>query len=67
MQVRNRYTHDTRVEKEARSLVEAGHQVTVVADAGTGLPRRETRDRVDILRVPRRGPSIPGVRFAVHE
>ena len=32
MLVRNAYTHDSRVEKEARTLVGAGHRVTVVAD-----------------------------------
>jgi hypothetical protein len=31
MLVRNPYTHDTRVEKEARSLAGAGYRFTVVA------------------------------------
>ena len=67
MLVRNPYTHDSRVEKEARTLIEAGHRVSVVADAAHGLPARETRDGSQIHRVPRRGPPVPGLRFVVHE
>ena len=67
MLVRNPYTHDSRVEKEARTLVDAGHRVSIVADAADGLPARETRDGSQIHRVPRRGPPVPGLRFVVHE
>jgi glycosyltransferase involved in cell wall biosynthesis len=67
MLVRNPYTHDTRVEKEARSLVAAGYTVTVVADAAAGLPDHERRDGIDVRRVARRGPRLPGLRFVVHE
>ena len=67
MLVRNTYTHDSRVEKEARTLAEAGHRVTVVADAGPGLPADERRDGIAVHRVARRGPRIPGLRFLVHE
>ena len=67
MLVRNAYTHDTRVEKEARTLVAAGYRVTVVADAAPGLPERESRGGSDVVRVPRRGPRLPGLRFALHE
>ncbi len=67
MLVRNAYTHDSRVEKEARTLVAAGHRVSIVADAARGLPAHETRDGSEIHRVARRGPPIPGLRFVVHE
>jgi glycosyltransferase involved in cell wall biosynthesis len=67
MLVRNPYTHDSRVEKEARTLVDAGHRVSIVADAAPGFPARERRDGADVHRVARRGPAIPGVRFVVHE
>jgi glycosyltransferase involved in cell wall biosynthesis len=67
MLVRNPYTHDSRVEKEARTLVGAGHHVTVVADAAPDLPSHESRDGSEIQRVGRRGPPIPGLRFLVHE
>ena len=67
MLVRNAYTHDTRVEKEARTLAEAGHHVTVVADAKPGLPRRESRDGTEVIRVARSGLSIPVLRFLIHE
>ncbi len=67
MLVRNRYTHDTRVEKEARTLTDAGHRVTIVADAGPGLPERERRPEAEVRRVPRSRPRIPGLRFVLHE
>jgi glycosyltransferase involved in cell wall biosynthesis len=67
MLVRNAYTHDSRVEKEARTLVAAGKRVTIVADAGPGLPARETRDGSEVIRVARRGPRLPGLRFVLHE
>ena len=38
MLVRNPYTHDSRVEKEARTLIAAGDRVSIVADAAPGLP-----------------------------
>ena len=67
MLVRNPFTHDTRVEKEARTLLTAGYRVTVVADAGAGLPERESRDGIEVRRVARRGPRLPGLRFVLHE
>ena len=67
MLVRNRYTNDTRVEKEARTLVGAGHRVTIVADAAPGLPTHEIRDGSEVHRVARRGPRVPGLRFVIHE
>lgn len=67
MLVRNSYTHDTRVEKEVRTLVAAGHEVTVVADAGTGLAERDSRDGASIVRVPRSASRVPGLRFVLHE
>lgn len=67
MLVRNPYTHDTRVEKEARTLVGAGHRVTVVADAALGLRRRESRDGTTVLRVSRSAVKLPGLRYLLHE
>ena len=66
MLVRNPFTHDTRVEKEARTLREASYEVTVVADAAPGLPLRERRDGVDVVRVPRPLPGVPLARFVAH-
>jgi glycosyltransferase involved in cell wall biosynthesis len=51
----NPFTHDSRVEKEARTLLDAGYRVTVVAPAAEGLPRRELRSGVDVIRVRRPG------------
>ena len=67
MLLRNPFTHDSRVEKEARSLIGAGYRVTVVADAAEGLPSRERRGRIDVRRLDRRLRRMPGVRFLVHE
>ena len=68
MLVRNPYTHDSRVEKEARTLLEAGHRVTVLADCATGMPERERRPTGEaVMRLARRGPPLPGVRFVIHE
>ena len=67
MLVRNRYTHDSRVEKEASTLVEAGYRVTIVADAADGLPAREWRGGAEVIRVARAGPRIPGVRLVLHD
>jgi glycosyltransferase involved in cell wall biosynthesis len=67
MLVRNPFTHDSRVEKEARTLVAAGYRVTVVADAAPGLPARERLEGVDVRRVERRLAGIPILRFLVHQ
>ena len=40
--------HDTRVEKEAAALVDAGYEVRIVATAFPGLPRREDRAGVTV-------------------
>ncbi len=63
MCVHNPYTHDTRVEKEARTLSGAGFSVTVVCEAAAGLPSLEERDGIRIVRVARSRPSIPVWRF----
>ncbi len=63
MLVRNRFEHDSRVEKEARSLTGAGYAVTVVAEAGAGLAAREERDGYAVVRVARVGARLPLVRF----
>ncbi len=67
MLVRNPYTHDSRVEKEARTLLGDGYRVTVVADAAAGLPSREHRDGTVVVRVRRRGTAVPGLRYLAHE
>ncbi len=67
MLVRNAYTHDTRVEKEASTLAAAGYDVTVVADAAPGLPLRESRGATRVIRVPRAARRVPGLRFILHE
>jgi glycosyltransferase involved in cell wall biosynthesis len=51
----NPFTHDARVDREARTLVSLGHEVTVFCVAKEGLPAGETRAGVRIVRVPRPG------------
>lgn len=51
MTLANPFTHDPRVYNEARSLVKAGHKVTVLAwDRKRENPPRETKDRINIVR-----------------
>lgn len=63
MLVRNPFTHDSRVEKEAAALAGAGYRVTVVAEWAAGLPRREDRGGYRVLRVPRGSARLPGMRL----
>ena len=67
MLVRNPFTHDSRVEKEAATLRDAGYRVTVMADAAPAQPEREEKDGIAVRRMARRGPRIPGVSFMLHE
>ncbi|HEY8439658.1 MAG TPA: glycosyltransferase [Candidatus Limnocylindrales bacterium] len=51
--VMNDLGHDSRVIREARSLVEAGHRVTAMVAAPAGeTVRSETRDGFQIIRIP---------------
>jgi glycosyltransferase involved in cell wall biosynthesis len=63
MLVRNQFTHDSRVEKEARTLAGAGYAVTVVAEQDGALPASETRDTYDVVRVRRGAARAPILRF----
>lgn len=57
MLVKNTFTHDARVWREARTLQIAGHQVQVVALSAPGLPTQEiTSDGIQVARVSR-GPG----------
>ncbi|MDP9119411.1 MAG: hypothetical protein M3M93_03920, partial [Actinomycetota bacterium] len=49
----NPYTNDSRVEREATSLHEAGYRVTILAVADEALPTNEVRDGVNVRRVER--------------
>ncbi len=61
----NPYTNDSRVEREASSLHDAGYRVTILALADDALPGEEVRDGVSVRRVARpRWPPL--VRFVVH-
>ncbi len=53
MLVYNDFRNDARVLKEARTLTEAGHRVTLVAMEGPGLARRERVAGFEVVRVPR--------------
>lgn len=66
MCLRNPYTHDSRVEKEARTLYGAGYAVTIVCKDAAGLPSVEVRDGIRVLRVARSRLPIPGWRFLLN-
>ncbi|MEO6578789.1 MAG: glycosyltransferase family 4 protein [Candidatus Limnocylindria bacterium] len=67
MLVRNQFTNDTRVEREARTLIDAGYIVTILADGGPGLARSEARAGATVHRLSRRGLNLPGLRFLAHQ
>lgn len=50
MLVLNKFIHDSRVEKEARSLTEASHEVVVWALGNNSLPERERKDGYTVKR-----------------
>lgn len=47
----NAFTHDARVDREAKSLVESGYEVTVYALFRSGLPKHEFRNGYEIFRL----------------
>jgi len=49
--VYNNFLHDSRVKREAETLIEAGYQVTVLALLDDKTARREERDGLRIIRV----------------
>ncbi|MCP9487653.1 MAG: hypothetical protein MSC30_17545, partial [Gaiellaceae bacterium MAG52_C11] len=61
MTVANPYTHDTRVEKEARTLAEGGLDVHVIAFMRTGLARHEVREGVTVHRIRVGGRYLAGL------
>lgn len=63
MLVQNAFEHDTRVEKQAEALAEAGCIVFVVALRLRGLPMMETRDGYRVLRVDPQGRWWAGVAW----
>ena len=63
MFVKNSFEYDARVTKEAHSLIDAGHDVTVVAlHAPETTPERETTDGgIHVIRVPRSNFGVPAI------
>ena len=63
MFVKNSFEYDARVTKEAKALIEAGHNVTVVALYVPGVtPMEETTpDGIHVFRVPRSSFGIPAL------
>jgi glycosyltransferase involved in cell wall biosynthesis len=66
MLVRNPFTHDARVEREARTLVEAGHRVVVIAEGTPPEAAREGRQGYEVVRVGRPLGRIPFLRFVAY-
>jgi glycosyltransferase involved in cell wall biosynthesis len=65
MLLANEFVHDTRVYKEARSLIEWGCDVTVVAVSRTDLPVSETVDGIEVHRVRARWREVVLIAAAV--
>ncbi len=65
MLLANDFTHDTRVFKQARSLIEWGCEVHVVATAKAHLPAEEVHREIMVHRVPINARSFRDVLFAV--
>lgn len=62
MLVANAFEYDTRVYKQARSLVARGDRVTVIAMAKPGLPVLDALDGINIRRITlRRGRALAGL------
>ena len=61
MFVKNSFEYDARVTKEAKTLVDAGHDVIVVAlfAPKTTVQREVTSDGIRVIRVPRTGLGVP--------
>jgi glycosyltransferase involved in cell wall biosynthesis len=61
MFVKNSFEYDARVTKEAKTLVDAGHEVIVVAlfAPKTTEQREITADGIRVIRVPRTGLGVP--------
>lgn len=58
MFVRNHFTNDARVTREAKTLVEQGYEVWVIAvhqENNSLLPKQETKDGIHIFRISRYG------------
>ena len=60
----NDFLNDARVQKTAKSLVSAGYRVTVFALGGKGLPFREERDGLTVIRANGWGRVERLLRFA---
>jgi glycosyltransferase involved in cell wall biosynthesis len=63
----NPYPQDVRVRAEARSLVKAGYEVTVLAPRGPDQPRNERIDGVDVVRFRLMGGRVGGAAGFVLE
>lgn len=62
MFIYNTCVSDARVLREARTLVESGHRVRVIALRDTRTAAQERRDGVEILRIERRPPHLRVLR-----
>jgi glycosyltransferase involved in cell wall biosynthesis len=55
MLLRNPFTRDARVLREARSAIDAGHEVTILCLQAGDLPREDLVDRIQVVRGVRTG------------
>jgi glycosyltransferase involved in cell wall biosynthesis len=61
--VLNDFRHDSRVLKECRTLINAGYEMAVIAMYADDLPLLETKDGLQVYRVPIATQKLPGNIF----
>jgi starch synthase len=61
MLLKNTFTHDARVEREAETLICNGYSVTIVCYSAPGLSKRETKHGIQVIRVKRFGNFIRSI------
>lgn len=61
--VLNECTHDSRVIKSAKSLMEEGYDVSIIALFAPGLAKKETLDGITVHRVQLRTKKLPSYRI----
>lgn len=61
MLLKNTFTHDARVEREAEALINNGNSVTVVCYSAPGLSKRETKLGIQVIRVKRFGNLVRSI------
>jgi glycosyltransferase involved in cell wall biosynthesis len=63
MVVLNEFNNDPRVLREAKTLIEVGYKVFVIALHDKGLKEKETLDGIEVIRIPLKTRKLPTIRI----